>query len=117
MGRSYGILFSEFDQEVEEFDIKIVQLETIRRELEQTFSYERFQFDIIKVVSHHEDNAYPEIGVYSVRGDITDGEYTAMEAIITARSANNFEGSVPVAVSEGLSWEVIKTHGSYPQRP
>ena len=116
MGRNYGILFSEFSPEADDPDIKVRQLETIRRELERTFSPERFEFDIIKVVSHYEDNSYPEIGVYSISGDITDEEYSSMEALVTERSASA-DGPVAVTTSEGVSWDAVEKHGCYPRRP
>jgi len=49
-----------------------VCLEKIRRDLKNKFANSNLAFDIVKVATHQETNAYPEIGVYSTSGNITD---------------------------------------------
>ena len=118
MNRNYGILFSEFECSSWSIEERLLILEYIRRDLESRFKNPDFEFDIIKVTTHYKNNAYPEIGVHSFSGKITDSEFDELENYVCrrSRSADLKVKARKLSKVPNLSWELILKNGSYPKR-
>jgi hypothetical protein len=118
MNRSYGILFSEYEMDGCSIQAKLACLEALRRDLGIRYANPDFQFDIVKIVMHSEDNAYPEIGIHCISGNISNHEYEEIEQYVIAKTKEVTPSKVVHSLpnQEVPTWERIIENGSFPIR-
>jgi len=119
--RSYGILFSEFSGPADfDYSYVIPCLEGIRQKLEAIplSSSGVFEYDLVCVCSHSDDNCYPEIGVHVASGTLQDSDYEILESIVLEQTSGVSAESLFKLYSSisSPSWAQLKESGSYPSR-
>ncbi|ESP91539.1 MULTISPECIES: hypothetical protein [Pseudoalteromonas] len=119
--RSYGILFSEFSDSTKYDDFRFVIpcLEAIRLQLESLSlkSDGVFEFYLVSVCSHSTDNCYPEIGVHTKSGKLSDSDYDLLESIVI-KETQSISAESQYSNHSNLaapSWARLKKLGSYPE--